>query len=343
MDLWPEDPDDPVCFLIIIIKHIYIYSDLIQDTRIWTHHPDHDEVRTIIGHKENPPEGYYEQVRGVTKIKAFSKFQYKIRVDKYSLEDSIDWMDMDSRGNPDDKDFRHSTTRESVQKKKARKRPRPGDYKDVQKYRRPTHTEEGWYGRKSQFQKIKELDKKNLEIVDYINHNELINFSTVFHVFVSRIDGVDLKLYEIVDYWQSYLDQKTDVKRATIEPWKQAQHQQSFAIQNHHRPPPQKQQLSSLTSTTIPQQVHHQKQQQYQYVQQAPPPRLYYSNQHPEQQQVPTAVIVRHQQQPTIHQYQQQYDGGRIYYIIPQHNGTELANGHMANSNMAPTTNMYWQ
>lgn len=26
-----------------------------EDPRIWSHHTDYDEVRTVIGHKEHPP------------------------------------------------------------------------------------------------------------------------------------------------------------------------------------------------------------------------------------------------------------------------------------------------
>ncbi|KAI1727679.1 DDT domain-containing protein [Ditylenchus destructor] len=46
-----------------------------EDPRIWSHHPDYDEVRTVVGHKENPPDGYYEQ--------------YRIKVEQYNLDDSF--------------------------------------------------------------------------------------------------------------------------------------------------------------------------------------------------------------------------------------------------------------
>ncbi|KAI6184090.1 hypothetical protein M3Y97_00559200 [Aphelenchoides bicaudatus] len=43
------------------------------DGRVITHFPDHDEMRTITSHRENPPDGYYEQ--------------YKMRVHFLSIDD----------------------------------------------------------------------------------------------------------------------------------------------------------------------------------------------------------------------------------------------------------------
>jgi hypothetical protein len=47
-----------------------------RDPRVITHHPDYDEIREVVGHKEHPPDGYYEQ--------------YKLKLEQYYLEDIPD-------------------------------------------------------------------------------------------------------------------------------------------------------------------------------------------------------------------------------------------------------------
>lgn len=47
-----------------------------RDPRVITHHPDYDEIREVVGHKEHPPDGYYEQ--------------YKLKLEQYYLEDAPD-------------------------------------------------------------------------------------------------------------------------------------------------------------------------------------------------------------------------------------------------------------
>lgn len=50
-----------------------------EDERVTIHHPDHDEIRVVIGHKEFPPDGLYER--------------YKLKVQLIPLEDPNDALE----------------------------------------------------------------------------------------------------------------------------------------------------------------------------------------------------------------------------------------------------------
>lgn len=63
--------------------------------------PDYDERRTVIGHKENPPDGYYEQ--------------YNLRMEQFSLDDY----------DVDDDDGDNSTNYRSGHRSSTRKKKRP--------------------------------------------------------------------------------------------------------------------------------------------------------------------------------------------------------------------------
>ncbi|KAI1720070.1 DDT domain-containing protein [Ditylenchus destructor] len=112
-----------------------------EDPRIWSHHPDYDEVRTVIGHKENPPDGYYEQ--------------YRIKVEQYNLDDSF---------GDESEDYR-STGRSSTRNKSRKRTPQSK-------------------------QKIPPAKRRCSAV-----HERMI-------------DGVELKLYEIKQYWHQYFKGK---------------------------------------------------------------------------------------------------------------------------------------
>ena len=83
---------------------------------------DYDEVRVVIGHLEHPPEGYYEQVGCLILVQFNFKivFQYKIRVDQYSIDDDDSPAeDGNVALTNGDTDFMNS----KASKKRKRKRP----------------------------------------------------------------------------------------------------------------------------------------------------------------------------------------------------------------------------
>ncbi|CAD5210998.1 unnamed protein product [Bursaphelenchus okinawaensis] len=55
-----------------------------KDSRVMTHHLDHDEVRQIVGHKEYPPDGYYER--------------YKLKIFMLALEEDLVLPDDEGKG-----------------------------------------------------------------------------------------------------------------------------------------------------------------------------------------------------------------------------------------------------
>ncbi|CAD5215339.1 unnamed protein product [Bursaphelenchus xylophilus] len=55
-----------------------------KDPRVITHLPDHDEVRHIIGHKEYPPDGYYER--------------YQLKILLLALEEDLNYGDEEGKG-----------------------------------------------------------------------------------------------------------------------------------------------------------------------------------------------------------------------------------------------------
>ncbi|VDK42531.1 unnamed protein product [Anisakis simplex] len=115
-----------------------------QDVHVTVHFPDHDEVRTVIGHKEWPPDGFYEQ--------------YKLRVQLIPLDDS--------NGAGDDVDEDSDVYR-------------PGRASDGRSSRR----------RKTTF-------KAKLAGVNGAQKRDETK------VIEKWIDGVELKLWEIADYWR---------------------------------------------------------------------------------------------------------------------------------------------
>ncbi|KAL3116751.1 hypothetical protein niasHT_004252 [Heterodera trifolii] len=69
--------------------------------RVWSHQADYDEVRMVVSHRENPPDGYYEQ--------------YLLKVDQYMVEDGAE-DEHDLLYGTDDDDsanYRQSSVRES--------------------------------------------------------------------------------------------------------------------------------------------------------------------------------------------------------------------------------------
>ncbi|KAI6196928.1 hypothetical protein M3Y94_01165600 [Aphelenchoides besseyi] len=108
----------------------------LEDIRVISHLPDRDERRSIVSHKEHPPDGYYEQ--------------YKLAIQILSIDDE---------GGADD-DFSESYhTGGSTHRSRKRKATRKSGYNGPRKV---TGTKEKW------------------------------------------ADGVDLKLYEIRNYWARF-------------------------------------------------------------------------------------------------------------------------------------------
>ncbi|KAI1700835.1 williams-Beuren syndrome DDT (WSD), d-TOX E motif domain-containing protein [Ditylenchus destructor] len=112
-----------------------------EDPRIWSHHTDYDEVRTVIGHKEHPPDGYYEQ--------------YRIQVKQYNLDDPFG----------DESDEHRSAARSSTRNKSRKRTPQTK-------------------------KKVPPANRRCSAV-----HERMI-------------DGVELKLYEIKQYWQQYFDNR---------------------------------------------------------------------------------------------------------------------------------------
>jgi hypothetical protein len=150
-----------------------------SDTRVWAHHPDSDEVRWVIGHRENPPDGYYEQ--------------YRVRVQQYSLDDNVDYADDDD--DDDDRD--------------------PDEYRTFGSRARNNNNNKG-KPRKSanaSFSAKKAMmRRKSGPPLD------------------KWMDGVDLKLWEIVNYWHRYFN-RPPPGSVVLQPANRAE-------SGHHHPQP---------------------------------------------------------------------------------------------------------
>lgn len=62
-----------------VFSYLFYFYYCTQDKRVTIHHPDHDEVRIVVGHKEFPPDGLYER--------------YRLKVQLIPLEDPNDALD----------------------------------------------------------------------------------------------------------------------------------------------------------------------------------------------------------------------------------------------------------
>uniref|UniRef100_A0A0N4U2G1 Nucleosome-remodeling factor subunit NURF301 n=1 Tax=Dracunculus medinensis TaxID=318479 RepID=A0A0N4U2G1_DRAME len=122
-----------------------------QDICVTIHHPDYDEVRNVIGHKEWPPDGSYEQ--------------YKLQVQLLPLDDS--------------NDISEESGREEDQYRPSRQSDISRKYwsilLDMRKRKSTKHKVAGADGMNI-YKKVKVIEK--------------------------WIDGVDLKLWEIINYWK---------------------------------------------------------------------------------------------------------------------------------------------
>uniref|UniRef100_A0AC35G5H5 Uncharacterized protein n=1 Tax=Panagrolaimus sp. PS1159 TaxID=55785 RepID=A0AC35G5H5_9BILA len=128
-------------------------------------HPDFDEKRIVIGHKENPPDGYYEQ--------------YKLRVELIALDDD---------GIPP-----HIEGDIELDKDKI-------DISSI-----PVTTPSTKSTRKSVRRKSKKLNDSALSLRGNVTRK-----------FVERwIDGVQLKLFEIVAYWKRFNEKKPQIRILT--------------------------------------------------------------------------------------------------------------------------------
>lgn len=99
-----------------------------------THLPDHDERRSILSHKEFPPDGYYEQ--------------YKMRIHILSIDDDGD----------DDEGASYRSGGGSAQRNRKRKMPRARQSYPTNPNRHATKTEERW---------MDGVDLKPQELVSY--------------------------------------------------------------------------------------------------------------------------------------------------------------------------------
>lgn len=129
-----------------------IERDEDEDEQVTIHHPDHDEVRTVVGHKEFPPDGLYER--------------YKLKVQLIPLEDPNDVMEETGE---DEEGYR------------------PGRAIDLARSSRK---------------------RKVVSKVRDAGHNGIRNTSKMKTV-EKWIDGVELKLWEIIAYWNSREVRKT--------------------------------------------------------------------------------------------------------------------------------------
>uniref|UniRef100_A0A158R694 SMB domain-containing protein n=1 Tax=Syphacia muris TaxID=451379 RepID=A0A158R694_9BILA len=118
-----------------------------EEERVTIHHPDHDEVRVVIGHKEFPPDGLYER--------------YKLKVQLIPLEDPNDVLDETGE---DEEGYR------------------PGRSLDVTRSARK---------------------RRVVTKVRDAGHNGIRNTSKM-KVVEKWIDGVELKLWEIIAYWKNH-------------------------------------------------------------------------------------------------------------------------------------------
>uniref|UniRef100_A0A914HJP6 DDT domain-containing protein n=1 Tax=Globodera rostochiensis TaxID=31243 RepID=A0A914HJP6_GLORO len=148
-----------------------------EDPRVWSHQADYDEVRMVVSHRENPPDGYYEQ--------------YLLKVDQYMVEDGAEDERCALFGADDDDsaNYRQSSVRESGT---GRGRRTGGRKRQFVEYQHHHVGDEN--GRPRQRQRAS---------------------TTAWRAPPRRvrtltrwIDGVDLKLYEISWYWSDWLRNK---------------------------------------------------------------------------------------------------------------------------------------
>uniref|UniRef100_F1KPU6 Nucleosome-remodeling factor subunit NURF301-like protein n=1 Tax=Ascaris suum TaxID=6253 RepID=F1KPU6_ASCSU len=131
-----------------------------DDIHVTVHYPDHDEVRTVTGHKEWPPDGFYEQ--------------YKLRVQLIPLDDSNALGNQSGEDGDVYRPGRSSDTSRSARKRRSTSRVRLTGLNGTR------------------------------------NHNEI-------KVTEKWIDGVDLKLWEVSNYWRE-VEMKARRKDALMPP-----------------------------------------------------------------------------------------------------------------------------
>ncbi|KAL3121904.1 hypothetical protein niasHT_000132 [Heterodera trifolii] len=197
---WPDmspDPDD-------------------EDPRVWSHQADYDEVRMVVSHRENPPDGYYEQ--------------YLLKVDQYMVEDGAE-DEHDLLYGTDDDDsanYRQSSVRESDyyaagtgrgRRGSGRRRRQRGGGSAAASYRGGIATDQ------LQRQRVSAWRSPPRRV----------------RTLTRWIDGVDLKLYEISWYWSDWLrNAMTEAARAREEQRRRvAMDAASMAQQQYQQQPPQ--------------------------------------------------------------------------------------------------------
>ncbi|VDN30720.1 unnamed protein product [Gongylonema pulchrum] len=126
-----------------------------EDLRVIAHYADHDEIRTVIGHKELPPDGVSEQ--------------YQLHVEVVPLDDSIDLAE-------DDASLEGATYQPGRSLEKVLRKKKPVKGRSLNGTAR--------------MDKVKTFEK--------------------------WIDGTELKLWEIAEYWKS-LENRT--KRGSATPF----------------------------------------------------------------------------------------------------------------------------